>query len=125
MHCILHKQPGICLILQYPMCIYCCVTDKDDLADVREEVFSIKSAYYNLGLSLRLEDSEMKCIRENCTSEEDALTDVLLLWLRKQYNVKRFGPPTWRALVEAVDKESGGNNHELAKRIAFNHACKH
>ena len=100
-------------------------TDKDDLADVREEVFSIKSAYYNLGLSLRLEDSDLKRIRENCSSEEDALKDVLLLWLRKQYNTKRFGPPTWRMLVEAVDKESGGNDHELAKKIASKHACKY
>ena len=95
------------------------------MADVREEVFSIKSAYYNLGFSLRLEDSDLKWIRKNCTGEEDALTDVLLLWLRKQYNVERFGPPTWRMLVEAVDKESGGNDHELAKRIALKHAGKY
>ena len=100
-------------------------TDKDDLADVREEVFSIKSAYYNLGISLRLDDSDLRRIHENCTCEENALKDVLLMWLRKQYNMKRFGPPTWRMLVEAVDKRSGGNDHELAKRIALKHAGKH
>ena len=94
------------------------------MADVREEVFSIKSAYYNLGISLRLEHCDLKRIREKCCSEEDGLTDVLLVWLRKQYNVKRFGPPTWRMMVKAVDKDSGGNDHELAKKIALKHACK-
>ena len=97
---------------------------EDDLADVREEVFSIKATYYNLGLSLRLRISDLKTIRENCSNEGDALTDVLLLWLRKQYNTVQIGAPTWRMLVEAVDKESGGNDHKLAKKIAIKHACK-
>ena len=47
--------------------------------------------------------------------------DVLLLWLLQKYKVEKFGPPTWRMLVEAVDKKTGGNNHELAKEIASNH----
>jgi hypothetical protein len=52
---------------------------------------------------------------------DQALKDVLLLWLNQEYKVERFGPPTWRMLVEAVDKKTGGNNHELAKEIASNH----
>ena len=50
-----------------------------------------------------------------------ALNDVLLLWLRQKYNVGKFGRPTWRLLVEAVNKKTGGNNHDLAKQIASNH----
>ena len=52
---------------------------------------------------------------------ERALNDVMLLWLQQKYNVERFGPPTWRMLVEAVDKHAGGNDHDLAKKIALNH----
>ena len=50
-----------------------------------------------------------------------AFTTVLTRWLRHSYDVKKYGPPTWRRLVEAVDSPAGGNNHALAKIIAENH----
>ena len=98
--------------------------DEDDLIDVMEEVFPLQSLYFSLGRALRLQMDSMKAIREAHLRESDtehALNDVILLWLRRKYNVERFGPPTWRMLVKAVDKETGGNNHELAKKIASGH----
>ena len=86
-----------------------------------EEVFSIKSAYFSLGLALRLRNDDLKVIRARESDAQEALKDVLLLWLRKKYNVDRFGPPTWRMLVKAVDKKSCGNNYELVKEIASHH----
>ena len=65
--------------------------------------------------------ADLRRIRGEHSSESDALEDVLLLWLNREYNVKEHGSPTWRMLVEAVDKKSGGDNHELAKQIALNH----
>ena len=35
--------------------------------------------------------------------------------------VKRFGKPTWRRLVEAVEDKVGGNNPALAQKIAGDH----
>jgi len=35
--------------------------------------------------------------------------------------VKRYGKPTWRKLVEAVENKVGGNNCALAKEIAAKH----
>jgi len=35
--------------------------------------------------------------------------------------VERFGKPTWRRLVEAVEDHVGGNNRALAQRIARDH----
>ena len=99
-------------------------TGEDDLADIMEEIVSIKSVYFSLGRSLRLRAEDLKAICEAYPSESDAeraLNDVLLLWLQQKYNVQRFGPPTWRMLVEAVDKHAGGNDHNLAKKIALNH----
>ena len=90
-----------------------------------EEVLTIKTMYFSLGRSLRLKNASLQLICDKYPSEstaDRALNDVLLLWLNKEYNVQRFGPPTWRMLVEAVDKESGGNNHELAKKIALHHS---
>ena len=98
--------------------------DKDDLIDVLEAVLPIKSVYFALGRSLRLETADLKSIREAYPGESDAelaLSDTLELWLQQKYNSKRFGPPTWRMLVEAVDRKGGGNNRELAKEIASNH----
>ena len=89
-----------------------------------EEVVSIKSLYFSLGRSLRLEIDDLKKVREAYSSESDdesALTDVLLLWLHQKYNVERFGQPTWKMLVEAVNKKTGGNDHDLAKKIASHH----
>ena len=89
-----------------------------------EEVSDIKSMYFGLGRSLRLRNDDLEAIRKKYPSESDheqALNDVLLLWLKNKYNVENFGPPTWRMLVEAVNKKTGGNNYELAKQIALNH----
>jgi hypothetical protein len=88
-----------------------------------EEVLDIKSMCFALGRSLRLRNDNLEAIRKKYPDHdtEQALNDVLLVWLNKEYNVERFGPPTWRMLVEAVNKKSGGNNYELAKQIALNH----
>ena len=80
--------------------------------------------YYSLGRSLRLRANDLNAISEACPNESDhekGLNDVLLLWLQQKYNVERFGKPTWRTLVEAVNKKTGGNNHDLAKDIASKH----
>ena len=43
------------------------------------------------------------------------------MWLRQSYNIEKYGPPTWRKLVEAVGSPTGGNNRALAKGIASRH----
>ena len=94
------------------------------MTDVLEEVLSINVVYFPLGECLRLSNDDLKAIHEAYPAEsmaDQALKDVLLLWLNQKYKVERFGPPSWRMLVEAVDKKTGGNNHELAKQIASNH----
>ena len=97
------------------------ILDEDDLSEIIEEILPIGSKYYDLGRSLNLKTAELRKIRDKSPRESDALEDVLLLWLNREYNVKKHGPPTWRMLVEAVNKKSGGDNHELAKQIASNH----
>ena len=95
---------------------------EDDVMDVMEEVVSIKSVWFNLGKWLRLRKEDLEGISQSCPNESDhdkALEEVLLLWLQQKYNVEKFGPPTWKMLVEAVDKKTGGNDHSLAKEIAL------
>ena len=73
---------------------------------------------------MRLASHNLEAIHEAYPDEsmaDRALKDVLLLWLNQKYRVEKYGLPTWRMLVEAVDKKTGGNNHDLAKEIASNH----
>ena len=99
------------------------VLDEGDLSNIIEEIHPIKSRYYDLGRSLNLKITDLRKIRDDHPSDLDGLEDVLLLWLNQKYDKKKHGPPTWRMLVEAVSKETGGDNHELAKKIAVNHSA--
>ena len=94
---------------------------EDDLINVLEAVLPIKSVYFSLGQCLGLPLTVLESIRKAESDAEQALSDTLKLWLQQKYDTERFGPPTWRMLVEAVDKEAGGNNNKLAKKIASNH----
>ena len=42
-------------------------------------------------------------------------------WLKQNYDVTRYGPPTWKALVDAVGHSAGGNNRAEAEGIASRH----
>ena len=95
--------------------------DEDDLSIIIEEIHPIESRYYNLGRSLNLKIADLRKIRDEHPSDSDGLEDVLLLWLNQKDDEKKHGPPTWQMLVETVDRKSGGDNHELAKKIALNH----
>ena len=50
------------------------------------------------------------------------LTSMVTQWLNKNYNVEKFGEPTWRWLVEAVGDPAGGANMAIASNIARSHA---
>ena len=83
---------------------------------------SLKSQYYELGVALKVHRQELDSIHSSLgENPQKALSSVLLAWLQQKYNVQRFGQPTWRMLVEAVDSPAGGNNHALAQKIASNH----
>ena len=81
-----------------------------------------KSRYYNIGIGLRLGTKFLDKIEEKFDSDPGkALRKVVCAWLQQQYDVSRYGLPTWRMLVEAIDNHAGGNDHKLAKKIALDH----
>ena len=82
---------------------------------------SIKANSYQLGVELGLPAGELDVIRKDHAVDQ-AFNEVILRWLRQQYNVARFGHPTWKRLVEAVQSPIGGNNPALAVEIATSHA---
>ena len=52
---------------------------------------------------------------------DQCLSGVLESWLKRNYDVKKFGPPTWRWLVEIVADPAGGSDKALADEIARRH----
>ncbi len=83
---------------------------------------TIKAGYYQLGIELGLPPGELQAIQQtNSQNVAQALTQVLLTWLRQEYSIERHGPPTWQRLVEAVGSPSGGSNYALAMDIASRH----
>ena len=112
--CKLHfSLPIVCMLVYIA---------ENDLLGVQKAVIDLKANYYQLGVSLLLPPRELDAIRAAYSQNIDqALTEVLLVWLRHRYQVDKHGPPTWRRLVEAVDNPAGGNNHTLAMNIAAAH----
>ena len=95
---------------------------EDDFHVVYEEVASLCADYYKLGVGLRLPPAELQTIRKSCGQDVmQAFTEILLAWLRQQYDVKKYGLPNWRMLVKVVNNPAFGNNPALAKRIADKH----
>ena len=86
------------------------------------EAIDIRADYKQFGIELGLPLREMDAVRKQHQHDiPQAFTEVLVTWLKQSYNVEKYGPPTWRKLVEAVDHPAGGNNHSLAKTIAERH----
>ena len=101
---------------------YIITIDEVDLKDVVQAVISVKAKYYALGRMLGIHAGDLDAIMlEQPHNSNQALSDVLRKWLNQEYKTERYGLPTWRSLVEAVDNEAGGGNHALAKQIAQQH----
>lgn len=78
----------------------------------------MSARYYRLGIALGLPPSELEIIKEqNPKNIQQAFDEMLLTWLRWKHDYEKYGPPTWRTLVEAVDED----NHALAVDIAKKH----
>ena len=75
----------------------------------------------NIGLALRLDDSQLGVIQRDNPDIYGRLTDMLRQWLNKTYDVERFGQPSWQMLAEAVRSPAGGNNPALAAQIEEKH----
>ena len=92
----------------------------DDLFDIYSELLPVASKWKNIGLALRLTPNSLNTIgaKENVT---DCLLEVLTQWLKKTYNVERFGEPSWKLLVKAVSDPAGGSDRALAESIAQKH----
>lgn len=94
------------------------VIDEDDLHGITEDIEAIKADYFKLGHALKLKLGTLNRIKKDSA---EALIEVIHEWLKKNYDWNRHGRPTWKALVKAVASPMGGNNIDLAIKIANGH----
>ena len=95
---------------------------EEDTRDVYREVVGLAGRWSGMCLALRLLPSDYRAIEAaHLGNPHKCLQAVVVKWLQKGYNYQRYGPPTWRMLVEAVGDPAGGNNYTLAETIAKKH----
>ena len=99
---------------------------EEDTHDVYREVVDLAGRWSRVCLALRLLPSDQSVIEAaHPGNPHDCLLAVVIKWLQKGYNYKRFGSPTWWMLVEAVADPAGGSNVTLAETIAKKHPGMH
>ena len=99
--------------------------DEEDLFDVKKELVLLAAKWKAVGMALRLKAGELDKIETaHPGNPEECLSDVIVEWLRKNYDVEKFGPPTWKWLVEVVADSAAGNDNALAERIAEEHPAE-
>ena len=91
---------------------------EQDLHDIQKDVYTLCAKYYQIGLSIGIEAHNLDAIQYNNRSCDDAWTQTLLTWLRRNYDCQKHGYPSWRTLVLAIKS----HNPALAEAIADKHS---
>ena len=90
---------------------------------MKKAVLPIAVRWRDIGIALRLKQGDLDTV-ETLACPRKCLSEMLTIWLRKKYNVEKFGEPTWRRLVEVVMDPAGGADPALAHSIAEKHRVK-
>ena len=97
-------------------------TVEDNFSDIQRELQGLESIYYNLGRNLHLTSDRLDIIQKNNPNDcVTAFSKVIDEWLRMNYNVPKFGRPSWQLLVNCVD----AMDHDRAEAIANKHIVEH
>ena len=84
--------------------------------DVKRELGDF-AQWKDLGLNLGLSPSSLEVIEEDHRWASERLEAVLLRWLRRNYNLDKYNPPSWIGLADVVKPI----NHALAVSIKERH----
>ena len=114
----------------------CCITHsilltslgEKDRYDIMKEMISVAAKWEAIGGGLGIDDGRLELIKEDNPDAKKRLSKVLTCWLKRSYDVERFGEPTWQAVVKVVADPAAGDNHALALSISGKHqgnSCNH
>ena len=89
---------------------------------MQNELTPVTAKWRSIGIALRLKPNVLDGIKaENNGDPPACLTSTVTEWLNRNYNVTKFGEPTWQKLVEAVAHPNGGANTAVARDTARKH----
>ena len=75
----------------------------------------VAGSWKAIGTGLRIDSGRLDMIKEsNSRKPKECLSEMLTCWLKKNYNVERFGEPTWQTVVKVVAHPAAGDNCTLA-----------
>ena len=95
------------------------VLTNDDHPHVRASISDAAPKWHSIGLTFGLRPSTLDIIKAaNFDDTEFCLNAVLAHWLNQDYQVSRYGEPTWRKLLMVIAHPTGGDNASLADSIA-------
>ena len=57
-------------------------------------------------------------LRKSSLPSPFKMNDVVDCWLKRNYNVAKWGNPCWDSLITAVADDNGGANKALANKLA-------
>ena len=89
--------------------------------DVVSELEPVTDRWKFIGLALRLNPGQLKKIEKDNNGIDDCLTEMLTLWLNKNYDTEKYGEPSWELLARSVGHSFGGKNSTLAEDILKKH----
>lgn len=91
--------------------------------DILEEMMSVAAKWEVIGRGFGIEPGRLEQIQLNNPGDcKKCLSDVLTCWLKRNYDVSRFGEPTWQTVVKVVARPVAGDNCALALDIAERHS---
>ena len=86
------------------------------------ELTPVATRWKSIGTALGLKPKLLEEIQAGNSGDHLAcLSWVVMTWLRRNYNVRRFGEPTWQSLAESMGRPDGGANPAVARSIAGRH----
>ena len=93
--------------------------DPDDhLLDVKKALKDSKGKWRDIGENLGIKEGKLDEINLAKPGDPNGcLTGTITEWLKRNYDTKKFGEPSWRKLVEAVQDF----DENLARKIAAQH----
>lgn len=90
----------------------------DKVTDILKELSGLESEFESLAMRLHLPFKTLKIIKTDYySSTRSAFVQVITEWVILNYNHTKFGKPSWKSLVKAVDFM----DHKRAKQIATKH----
>lgn len=97
------------------------LTGIDDLFAITTELADVSVKWKNIGLALHLHPPLLNEIDNEKPTVLARFQEMLMLWLSKAYDWRKYGEPSWALLERAVRAKNGGNNPSVAEQIRTSH----